>query len=68
MLANHDAAYIHLVWLIASLVGVTILAVLAVAYRRAAQRAELEHAERVIAEDDQLSSAGASGGDAPNCR
>ena len=52
MLAGHDPTYIRLVWMIASLIGVGVLALLVVAYRRAARRAELEVAERVIAEHD----------------
>lgn len=56
MLAGHDASYIALVWVVASVVGAAALATLFVVYRRAARRAELEHAERVIAEHDQSSS------------
>lgn len=55
MLAGHDASYVQLVWIIASVFGASALVALAVVYRRAARRAELEHAERVIAEHDQLS-------------
>ena len=52
MLAGHDGSYVHLVWIVASAFGAAALAVLVVLYRRAARRAELEHAERVIAEHD----------------
>jgi hypothetical protein len=56
MLGGHDASYIALVWVIASVFGAAALATLFVLYRRAARRAELEHAEHVIAEHDQSSS------------
>jgi hypothetical protein len=56
MLGGHDASYVALVWGIASLFGASALAVLVIVYRRAARRADLEHAERVIAEHDQSSS------------
>jgi len=56
MLAGHDPSYIALVWVVASTFGAAALATLVVVYRRAARRAELEHAERVIAEHDQSSS------------
>jgi len=52
MLAGHDPGYIRIVWLVASAIGALVLVALVVVYRRAARRAELEVAERVIAEDD----------------
>ena len=55
MLAGHDHRYIELVWVIASAFGVMALVVLAVVYRRAARRHEVEQAERIIAEHDQSS-------------
>jgi hypothetical protein len=56
MLGGHDASHIALVWVVASLFGAAALAALVVLYRRAARRADLEHAERVIAEHDQSAS------------
>jgi hypothetical protein len=56
MLGGHDSSYIALVWVVASAFGAAVLAALVVVYRRAARRAELELAERVIAEHDQSSS------------
>jgi hypothetical protein len=56
MLAGHDHHYVELVWLIASAFGVAALAVLVVVYRRASRRHELEQAEAIIAEHDQLES------------
>jgi hypothetical protein len=58
MLAGHDAHYVHVVWLVASAIGTGVLALLAVAYRRARSRAEVELADRVIAEHDQESESG----------
>ena len=58
MLAGHDPTYVRAVWLVASALGAGVLVVLAVAYRRARSRAEIEVAERMIAEHDQDSSAG----------
>lgn len=52
MLAGHDAYYVRTVWLLASAVGALALAVLGLLYRRARARAELDEAERVLAEDD----------------
>jgi len=49
-LAGHTADHTQLVWLVASLLGAALLAVLAVVYRRARSQRELEDAERVIAE------------------
>lgn len=56
MLAGHDQHYLHLVWVVASAFGLAAIVVLAVVYRRAARRHELEHAEHIIAEHDQLQS------------
>ena len=53
MLAGHDPIYIQLVWIVASAFGVTALVALAVVYRRAVRRHEIEEAERTIAEHDQ---------------
>lgn len=50
-LGGHGADHTQLVWIVASLFGALILAVLFVAYRRARCQRELEDAERVIAED-----------------
>ncbi len=49
-LAGHSVDYTHAVWLIASLIGIALLAVLGVVYRRARAATELEDAERMIAE------------------
>ena len=49
-LGGNDADHTQLVWLVASMFGALILAVLFVAYRRARSQRELEDAERVIAE------------------
>jgi hypothetical protein len=67
MLAGHDHHYVELVWLIASSFGITALVALVIVYRRAARRHELEQAEQIIAEHDQLQSpdAGASDRDHP---
>jgi hypothetical protein len=46
----------QLIWLVASVFGVAALFVLAVVYRRAARRHELEQAEQIIADHDQLES------------
>jgi hypothetical protein len=53
MLGGHDASYIRAVWLVASAVGALALIVLALLYRRARARAELDEAERVLAEDER---------------
>jgi hypothetical protein len=55
MLGGHDPGYVQMVWLVASAIGVLVLVALVVLYRRAVRRAELEVAERVIAEHDQAS-------------
>jgi hypothetical protein len=60
MLGGHDSSYIALVWGVASVFGATVLVSLVVIYRRAARHAELELAERVIAEHDQSSSSSSS--------
>ena len=49
-LAGHSADYTHVVWLVASLLGIALLAVLGVVYRRARAATELEEAERLIEE------------------
>jgi hypothetical protein len=49
-LGGHSSDYTQLVWIVATLFGSMILALLAVAYRRARSQRELEEAERVIAE------------------
>ena len=51
MLGGHDARYIHVVWVVASAIGAAALVALVVVYRRARRRAELEEAERILAED-----------------
>jgi NADH:ubiquinone oxidoreductase subunit K len=53
MLAGHDPSYLRVVWLVASAVGAVALAVLVALYRRARNRADLDEAERVLAEDDE---------------
>jgi hypothetical protein len=53
MLAGHDAEYIRLVWIVASAIGLGVLLTLLVLYRAASRRAEIEHADRVIAEHDE---------------
>jgi hypothetical protein len=53
MLAGHDADYIHSVWLVASAFGIAVLVALAVLYRRAVRRHELEVAERIISQHDR---------------
>lgn len=52
MLGGHDSQYVHLVWVIASMFGLAAIVALALLYRRAARRHELEQAERIIAEHD----------------
>jgi hypothetical protein len=49
-LAGHSASYTHAVWLVASLIGLALLVVLGLVYRRARAVTEVEEAERVIAE------------------
>lgn len=53
MLGGHNSEYIAMLWVVASAFGISVVVALVVLYRRAARRAELEHAERVIAEHDQ---------------
>jgi hypothetical protein len=55
MLAGHTSEYVHTVWLVASALGAVALLVLALAYRRLRARAEVEVAERTIAEHDHSS-------------
>jgi hypothetical protein len=52
MLAGHDPSYVRAVWLVASAFGALALVVLVALYRRARVRAELDEAERVLAEHD----------------
>jgi phage shock protein PspC (stress-responsive transcriptional regulator) len=56
MLGGHDFSYVRIVWLVACVFGAAALVALVVIYRWAVRNAELEHAERVIAEHDQSSS------------
>lgn len=49
-LGGQTAAHTHLVWLVASALGLVLVASLLVLYRRARATAELEDAERVLAE------------------
>lgn len=49
-LGGHDADHTQLVWIVASLFGALLLAVLVFVYRRARSQRELEDAERVIAD------------------
>ena len=53
MLGGHDASYVSIVWIIASAFGIAALVGLVVVYRWAVRQAELENAERVIAEHEQ---------------
>ncbi len=53
MLAGHDPYYLHVVWGVASLLGIAVLVVLVVTYRRAARRLEIEEVERVITDHDR---------------
>jgi cbb3-type cytochrome oxidase subunit 3 len=53
MLGGHDASYVRAVWLACSAVGALALGVLAWLYRRARMRAELDEAERVLADHDR---------------
>jgi hypothetical protein len=46
----------HLIWFVASGFGLAALVVLALVYRRAARHHELEQAEQIIADHDQLES------------
>lgn len=60
MLGGHDSHYVHTVWLVASGLGAAVLVTLVLVYRRLRRHADLELAERVIAEHDQSSSPGSS--------
>ena len=51
-LGGHSAGYTEAVWLVASLIGAAVLLVLGLVYRRARTAAELEEAERIIAEHE----------------
>ena len=53
MLGGHDHEYVALIWVVASAFGMAALVTLAVVYRRAMRRHEIEEAERTIAEHDQ---------------
>ncbi len=57
-LAGHSADYTQAVWIVASLIGLALLAVIGVIYRRARAATELEEAERLIAESFAEESAG----------
>ncbi|NVB76836.1 MAG: hypothetical protein HOV81_00440 [Kofleriaceae bacterium] len=52
-LAGHDPAYLRLLWIVVSLCGITAVAILVVVYRHAKDRAELEQAEQILAEDER---------------
>jgi hypothetical protein len=52
-LGGHDPAYLRLLWIVVSLCGLTAIAILVVVYRHAKERAELEQAEQIIAEDER---------------
>lgn len=49
-LGGHTAEATRLVWIVASAIGVALLVVLGVVYRRARAQRDLEEAERLIAE------------------
>lgn len=49
-LGGHTAEATRLVWIVASAIGVALLLVLGVIYRRARAQRDLEEAERLIAE------------------
>lgn len=51
-LGGHDPSYLRLIWIVASLCGLAALAILVIVYRHAKDRAELEQAEQVLADDD----------------
>ena len=53
MLGGHDASYVRAVWRVASGVGALALVVLALLFRRLRARAELDEAERVLADDER---------------
>jgi len=53
MLAHHDPEYLRAVWLVASAVGAIALGVLVALYRRLRNRADLDEAERILAEDER---------------
>jgi hypothetical protein len=52
-LGGHGAGYTQAVWLVASLIGAAVLVVLGLLYRRARAAAEVEEAERIIAEHEE---------------
>lgn len=49
-MAGHDT---HTLWIVVAAIGGVALIALAILYRRAAARAELEEAERIIADHDR---------------
>lgn len=53
MLGGHDPSYVRAVWLVASVFGAVALVVLVVLYRSVRTRAELDEAERILADDDR---------------
>jgi hypothetical protein len=50
-LAGHDPAYLRLLWIVVSLCAITALAILVLVYRHTKDRAELDQAERILADD-----------------
>ena len=52
MLGGHDPSYVRAVWLVASVFGAAALVALVMLYRRVRARAELDEAERILADDD----------------
>ena len=52
-LGGHDPSYLRLLWIAVSLCGLAALAILVIEYRHAKDRAELDHAEQVLADDEQ---------------
>ena len=53
MLGGHEPSYVRAVWLVASGVGALALVVLVLLFRRMRAQAELDQAERVLAEDER---------------
>jgi hypothetical protein len=53
VLAGHDPHYLHVVWAVATVMGVAVLVALVIAYRRAARRLEIEEVDRVITDHDR---------------
>jgi hypothetical protein len=52
-LGGHDPAYLRLLWIVVSLCGITALAILVVVYRHARDRADLERAEQILADEER---------------